>query len=146
MKRVVLTVGVLLLIVLVILAVAGSAVGLGNFLRFPGTAVNNGGGAFMIPYFIFLQIKNSGFYSRIRIQDRPGPDIHHTTWLKGIKIEVVKNFIQMVGRIIEINQILFSGELMIFYIKWRITAKQCAVLSLQIMENWFMKIILDFPL
>ncbi|MFQ5491686.1 MAG: sodium-dependent transporter [Phycisphaerae bacterium] len=36
----------------VILAVAGSAVGLGNFLRFPGTAVNNGGGAFMIPYFI----------------------------------------------------------------------------------------------
>ena len=38
----------------VILAVAGSAVGLGNFLRFPGTAVNNGGGAFMIPYFISL--------------------------------------------------------------------------------------------
>ena len=28
----------------VILAVAGSAVGLGNFLRFPGQAVNNGGG------------------------------------------------------------------------------------------------------
>jgi len=38
----------------VILAVAGSAVGLGNFLRFPGQAVNNGGGAFMIPYFIAL--------------------------------------------------------------------------------------------
>lgn len=36
----------------VILAVAGSAVGLGNFLRFPGVAANNGGGAFMIPYFI----------------------------------------------------------------------------------------------
>ncbi|MBI1389635.1 MAG: sodium:calcium symporter [bacterium] len=36
----------------VILAVAGSAVGLGNFLRFPGIAVQNGGGAFMIPYFI----------------------------------------------------------------------------------------------
>jgi SNF family Na+-dependent transporter len=36
----------------VILAVAGSAVGLGNFLRFPGTAVNNGGGAFMIPYIV----------------------------------------------------------------------------------------------
>ena len=36
----------------VVLAVAGSAVGLGNFLRFPGQAVNNGGGAFMIPYFI----------------------------------------------------------------------------------------------
>src|SRR5918992_1220085 len=38
----------------VILAVAGSAVGLGNFLRFPGIAAANGGGAFMIPYFCAL--------------------------------------------------------------------------------------------
>lgn len=38
----------------VILAVAGSAVGLGNFLRFPGNAATHGGGAFMIPYFIAL--------------------------------------------------------------------------------------------
>lgn len=36
------------------MAVAGSAVGLGNFLRFPGQAAQNGGGAFMIPYFISL--------------------------------------------------------------------------------------------
>lgn len=36
----------------VILAVAGSAVGLGNFLRFPGVAASNGGGAFMIPYLV----------------------------------------------------------------------------------------------
>ena len=36
----------------VILAVSGSAVGLGNFLRFPGNAAQNGGGAFMIPYFL----------------------------------------------------------------------------------------------
>ncbi len=34
----------------VILAVTGSAVGLGNFLRFPGLAAQYGGGAFMIPY------------------------------------------------------------------------------------------------
>ena len=40
----------------VILAVSGSAVGLGNFLRFPGQAAANGGGAFMIPYFISLLI------------------------------------------------------------------------------------------
>lgn len=40
-----------------ILAVAGNAVGLGNFLRFPVQAASNGGGAFMIPYFIsFLLI------------------------------------------------------------------------------------------
>ena len=40
----------------VILAVAGSAVGLGNFLRFPGLAATNGGGVFMIPYFISMLI------------------------------------------------------------------------------------------
>ncbi|CUU01903.1 Na+-dependent transporter, SNF family [Candidatus Thermokryptus mobilis] len=34
-----------------ILAMAGNAVGLGNFLRFPVQAAQNGGGAFMIPYF-----------------------------------------------------------------------------------------------
>ena len=38
----------------VILAVMGSAVGLGNFLRFPGKAAQYEGGAFMIPYFIAL--------------------------------------------------------------------------------------------
>ncbi len=36
----------------VILAVSGSAVGLGNFLRFPVKAASNGGGAFMVPYFL----------------------------------------------------------------------------------------------
>jgi len=38
----------------VIMAVAGSAIGLGNFLRFPGQVAQHGGGAFMIPYFIAL--------------------------------------------------------------------------------------------
>ncbi|WP_029519773.1 sodium-dependent transporter [Persephonella sp. IF05-L8] len=37
-----------------ILAVAGNAIGLGNFLRFPVQAADNGGGAFMIPYMISL--------------------------------------------------------------------------------------------
>ncbi|MCC6817653.1 MAG: sodium:calcium symporter, partial [Bacteroidia bacterium] len=35
-----------------ILAMAGNSVGLGNFLRFPVQAVQNGGGAFIIPYLV----------------------------------------------------------------------------------------------
>lgn len=37
-----------------ILAMAGNAIGLGNFLRFPVQAARNGGGAFLIPYFTAL--------------------------------------------------------------------------------------------
>ncbi len=40
----------------VILAVSGSAVGLGNFLRFPGQAAQYGGGAFMLAYLISFLI------------------------------------------------------------------------------------------
>lgn len=40
----------------VIMAVAGSAVGIGNYLRFPGLAMQHGGGAFMLPYFAALLI------------------------------------------------------------------------------------------
>ena len=36
----------------IILAVMGSAIGLGNFLRFPGLAARYGGGSFFIPYII----------------------------------------------------------------------------------------------
>ncbi|OGW76514.1 MAG: sodium:calcium symporter [Omnitrophica bacterium RIFCSPHIGHO2_02_FULL_49_9] len=35
-----------------VFAMAGNAVGLGNFLRFPVQCAQNGGGAFMIPYFV----------------------------------------------------------------------------------------------
>ncbi|MCE5210878.1 MAG: sodium-dependent transporter [Deltaproteobacteria bacterium] len=35
-----------------VLAMAGNAVGLGNFLRFPAQAAQNGGGAFLIPYLV----------------------------------------------------------------------------------------------
>ena len=35
-----------------ILAMAGNAVGFGNFLRFPVQAIQNGGGAFIIPYLV----------------------------------------------------------------------------------------------
>lgn len=37
-----------------ILAMAGNAIGLGNFLRFPTQVAQNGGGAYIIPYFVSL--------------------------------------------------------------------------------------------
>lgn len=37
-----------------VLATAGNAIGLGNFLRFPVQVAKNGGGAFMVPYLVAL--------------------------------------------------------------------------------------------
>jgi SNF family Na+-dependent transporter len=39
-----------------VLAMAGNAVGFGNFLRFPVQAISNGGGAFIIPYLVCFVI------------------------------------------------------------------------------------------
>lgn len=77
-----------------VLAVAGSAVGLGNFLRFPAEAAQNGGGAFLIPYLISFLVMGIpllwvewaigrhgggfGFHSTPGILDVLGPQ----RWLK----------------------------------------------------------------
>ncbi len=39
-----------------VLALSGNAIGLGNFLRFPRQAALNGGGAYLIPYFVCLLV------------------------------------------------------------------------------------------
>lgn len=74
----------------IIMAVAGSAVGLGNFLRFPVQAASNGGGAFLIPYFVSLLLlgiplmwvewtlgRYGGGYGH-----GTAPGIFHTMWRK----------------------------------------------------------------
>ncbi len=74
----------------VILAVAGSALGLGNFLRFPVQAASNGGGAFMIPYFISILLLGIplmwiewtlGRYGG-GIEHGTAPGIFHNVWKK----------------------------------------------------------------
>ena len=74
----------------IIMAVAGSAVGLGNFLRFPVQAASNGGGAFLIPYFISLLLLGIplmwiewtlGRYGG-GFEHGTAPGIFHTMWEK----------------------------------------------------------------
>ena len=74
----------------IIMAVAGSAVGLGNFLRFPGQVAQNGGGAFMIPYFVSLFLLGIplmwiewtlGRYGG-GFEHGTAPGIFHTLWQK----------------------------------------------------------------
>ena len=76
----------------VILAVASSAIGLGNFLRFPGQAAQNGGGTFMLPYFaalLFLGIPlcwaewTMGRYGGLR-GFHSAPGIYATLWRRPI--------------------------------------------------------------
>ncbi|MFH0983823.1 MAG: sodium-dependent transporter, partial [Planctomycetota bacterium] len=63
-----------------VLAVAGNAVGLGNFLRFPAQAAQNGGGAFLIPYLIsFLLMGIPLLWVEWAIGRHGGRYGHHST-------------------------------------------------------------------
>lgn len=63
-----------------ILAMAGNAVGLGNFLRFPAQAAQNGGGAFIIPYLVsFLLMGIPLLWVEWAIGRHGGQHGHHST-------------------------------------------------------------------
>ena len=63
-----------------VLAMAGNAVGLGNFLRFPVQAIQNGGGSFIIPYLVCFVLMGIPLlfieWSMGRLGGRHG---HHST-------------------------------------------------------------------
>ena len=63
-----------------VLAMAGNAVGLGNFLRFPAQAVQNGGGAFILPYLVsFLLMGIPLLWIEWAIGRHGGRYGHHST-------------------------------------------------------------------
>lgn len=63
-----------------VLAMAGNAVGLGNFLRFHAQAVQNGGGAFIIPYLVsFLLMGIPLLWVEWAIGRHGGKYGHHST-------------------------------------------------------------------
>ena len=66
-----------------VLAMAGNAVGFGNFLRFPVQAVQNGGGAFIIPYLVcFLLMGIPLLFVEWSIGRHGGRYGHHSTPFK----------------------------------------------------------------
>lgn len=63
-----------------VLAMAGNAVGLGNFLRFPAQAAQNGGGSFLVPYLIsFLLMGIPLLWVEWAIGRHGGQFGHHST-------------------------------------------------------------------
>eukprot|EP00456_Euglypha_rotunda_P035315 TRINITY_DN271_c0_g1_i7.p1 TRINITY_DN271_c0_g1~~TRINITY_DN271_c0_g1_i7.p1 ORF type:complete len:639 (+),score=137.93 TRINITY_DN271_c0_g1_i7:1646-3562(+) len=63
-----------------VLAMAGNAVGLGNFLRFPAQAAKNGGGAFLIPYIVaFLVVGLPLIWVEWSMGRYGGQKGHHST-------------------------------------------------------------------
>ncbi len=70
----------------IIMAVAGSTIGLGNFLRFPAKAASNCGGAFMIPYFVSLFLLGIPLmwieWTLRPFRRRTAPGIFHSLWQK----------------------------------------------------------------
>ena len=117
----------------VILAVAGSAVGLGNFLRFPGLAAHYGGGAFMIPYFIsFLLLGLPLMWVEWTIgrfgggfEHSTAPGIFHTMWRKN---RFIKYFgvIGIFGPVVIFSYYTYIESWLLGYSVFAVTGKYAA--------------------
>lgn len=73
-----------------ILAMIGSAVGLGNIWRFPNVLYSNGGGSFMIPYIVSLFLLGISF---VLIEYAVGFKYYLLYNIEGPNITKIKNMI-----------------------------------------------------
>ncbi len=127
----------------IILAVAGSAVGLGNFLRFPVQAAQNGGGAFMIPYFIsFLLLGIPLMWIEWTLGrfgggfgHGTGPGIFHTMWQKN---RFIKYFgvIGIFGPIVIFTYYTYIESWLLGYTFFSITGKYSGISSPETMTGF----------
>lgn len=127
----------------VILAIAGSAVGLGNFLRFPVQAAQNGGGAFMIPYFIsFLLLGIPLMWIEWTLGRFGGgfghgtaPGIFHTMWQKN---RFIKYFgvIGIFGPIVIFIYYTYIESWLLGYTFFALTGKYAGVTTQQEMQSF----------
>ncbi|MFA5199851.1 MAG: sodium-dependent transporter [Candidatus Omnitrophota bacterium] len=118
----------------IIMAVAGSAIGLGNFLRFPAKAAANGGGAFMIPYFVSLLLLGIplmwiewtlGRYGG-GFEHGTAPGIFHNLWRKNRFIKYF-GIIGIFGPLVIFVYYTFIGSWTLAYSFFALTGKYTAL-------------------
>ncbi len=125
------------------MAVAGSAIGLGNFLRFPAKAAANGGGAFMIPYFISLLLLGIplmwiewtlGRYGG-GFEHGTAPGIFHSLWQKN---RFIKYFgvIGIFGPLVIFIYYIFIESWTLAYSFFALTGKYTALTDQQSLRNF----------
>jgi len=127
----------------IIMAVAGSAIGLGNFLRFPVQAATNGGGAFMIPYFISLLLLGIPLMWIEWTIGRYGggfghgtaPGIFHTLWEKN---RFIKYFgvIGIFGPLVIFIYYIYIESWTLAYSFFALTGKYAGISSQGTMEKF----------
>ena len=67
----------------------------------------------MIPDLVFLQFENAAAHPGIRVHDGARADVHHAVGLESIEIQVIKNLIEGIRRVVVVNQFLSSFKLMV---------------------------------
>ncbi|MFA5857736.1 MAG: sodium:calcium symporter [Elusimicrobiota bacterium] len=127
----------------IIMAVAGSAIGLGNFLRFPVQAAQNGGGAFMIPYFVsFLLLGLPLMWIEWTIGRFGGgfghgtaPGIFHSMWSKN---RFIKYFgvIGIFGPIVIFIYYTYIESWLLGYAFFALTGKLAGITDQQTMQSF----------